>query len=315
MSTANAIVEQAQPDFRSILFATDYSTAAGGASEWLKVVAGQLGSAIVLTHFKQIEGTRHAGEQPVQLEDTDGRLQAVRNELCRTGDPSVSIAPFQLKHEMPFAAAAFEAQLREIIDANSIDLIVLGTHARQGLKKLALGSFAEGVFRHADVPVLVIGPKAAATAPPQAPHKVLFATDFERESIEALPLAAAFAKQLRASLVLLNVNQAPRLVKEREDAVNESVDRLRRLAERFAISGATLVGLQGNPTKQIARYIKQESISTVVLGIRSAEYEDAVAMHIPTLVGNLISSVTCSVLTFRGKYQSHGYQARPTSGF
>lgn len=61
MSTANAIVGQAQPDFRSILFATDFSTAARGASEWLKVVAGQLGSAIVLTHFKQIEGTRRAG--------------------------------------------------------------------------------------------------------------------------------------------------------------------------------------------------------------------------------------------------------------
>lgn len=252
----------------------------------------------------------------MQLEDTDGRLLALRDELCRTGGPSVSIAPFQLKHEMPFAAEAFEAQLREIIKANSIDLIMLGTHARQGLKKLALGSFAEGVFRHADVPVLVIGPKAATTGhPPQALRKVLFATDFERESIEALPVAATFAKQLKASLVLLNVNQAPRLAKAREDAVKESVDRLRRLADRFAISGATVVGLQGNPVNQIASYVKKESISTVALGIRNVEFEDAVVMHIPTLVSNLVSTVTCPVLTFRSAHQSHGYQVRPISGF
>ena len=36
------------------------------------------------------------------------------------------------------------------------DLIVLGTHGRRGLKRLALGSDAEQVLRNASVPVLVI---------------------------------------------------------------------------------------------------------------------------------------------------------------
>lgn len=97
--------------------------------------------------------------------------------------------------------------------------------------------------------------------------------------------------------------------------VKESVDRLRRLADRFAISGVTLVGLQGDPVNQIAGYVKQESISAVVLGIRSVEFEDAVAMHIPSLVSNVVATVTCPVLTFRSTQQSHGYQARPISGF
>ena len=97
MSTANVIKEQAQPDFRSILFATDFSAAAAGATEWLKVVARQLGSAIVLAHFKQIEGIRRPGEMPMQLEDADGRLQSLRDELYRTGGPTVSIATFRLR--------------------------------------------------------------------------------------------------------------------------------------------------------------------------------------------------------------------------
>ena len=36
------------------------------------------------------------------------------------------------------------------------DLIVLGTHSRTGIDRLLMGSIAEDVVRHSDVPVLVI---------------------------------------------------------------------------------------------------------------------------------------------------------------
>lgn len=42
------------------------------------------------------------------------------------------------------------------------DLIVMGTHGRRGLKRLTLGSDAELVVRHCDVPVLLV--KAPAPA-------------------------------------------------------------------------------------------------------------------------------------------------------
>ena len=42
------------------------------------------------------------------------------------------------------------------------DLIVLGTHGRRGLKRLAMGSDAELVLRLAPVPVLIVRDQAAA---------------------------------------------------------------------------------------------------------------------------------------------------------
>lgn len=44
----------------------------------------------------------------------------------------------------------------------SADLIVLGTHGRRGLKRLALGSDAELVLRQSSVPVLLIRDQAEA---------------------------------------------------------------------------------------------------------------------------------------------------------
>ena len=48
-----------------------------------------------------------------------------------------------------------------IIERNEIDLLVLGTHGRQGLAKMVMGSAAEEIFRRASCPVLTVGPKAA----------------------------------------------------------------------------------------------------------------------------------------------------------
>lgn len=53
----------------------------------------------------------------------------------------------------------------------SADLIVMGTHGRRGLRRLALGSDAESVVREARVPVLLVhfeGRKGAASSEPPA---------------------------------------------------------------------------------------------------------------------------------------------------
>ncbi len=48
---------------------------------------------------------------------------------------------------------------REILNVSrkwGADLIVMGTHGRRGIRRLALGSDAEVVLRHASVPVLLV---------------------------------------------------------------------------------------------------------------------------------------------------------------
>ena len=43
---------------------------------------------------------------------------------------------------------------------NDVDLIIMGTHGRTGLRRVLMGSVAESVVRHAECPVLAL--KAAS---------------------------------------------------------------------------------------------------------------------------------------------------------
>jgi universal stress protein family protein len=45
-----------------------------------------------------------------------------------------------------------------VIQRQNIDVVVLGTHGRGGLKKLVLGSVAEEVVRRVGCPVITVGP-------------------------------------------------------------------------------------------------------------------------------------------------------------
>ena len=85
-------------------------------------------------------------------------------------------------------------------------MIAMTTHGRTGLLRLLRGSVADGVLRHATVPVLLWRssdePPPAPTGPPT---HVLVALDGSTWAEMVLPAAAALARTLGARLTLLEV--------------------------------------------------------------------------------------------------------------
>lgn len=99
------------------------------------------------------------------LKEAQERLEAhVGGKLAawqeRTG-ASFSRLVSHLSVEFPAAAIA---QLGVDLDA---DLVIVGTHGRQGFKRFLLGSVAEAVVRLARSPVLIVRPKEAEAAVPE----------------------------------------------------------------------------------------------------------------------------------------------------
>jgi nucleotide-binding universal stress UspA family protein len=51
----------------------------------------------------------------------------------------------------------------EYAEANKIDLIIMTTHGRSGIKKWAFGSVAEKIVNHSKIPVLIVPPVGSRT--------------------------------------------------------------------------------------------------------------------------------------------------------
>lgn len=79
------------------------------------------------------------------------------------------------------------------------DAIVISTHARRGLERLALGSFAETLILTSKTPVLVVNP---ANPVPKGVRRILVPTDLSKKSEKHVLASAELAHQLGAEIVL-----------------------------------------------------------------------------------------------------------------
>lgn len=99
-----------------------------------------------------------------------------------------------------------------LAQAESTDMLVIGTHGRSGYEHLLLGSVAEEVVRKATCPVLTI-PRAAHDATEAVPalfHHIVAAVDFSTSSMHALKYAVSLAEEADAHLTVLQVVEIPR---------------------------------------------------------------------------------------------------------
>jgi nucleotide-binding universal stress UspA family protein len=88
------------------------------------------------------------------------------------------------------------------------DAIIVSTHARGGLVRFFVGSFAETLLLYSKVPVLVIGPKSKEFKATQKKRRILFATDFGTASFYAfkkvLEVAKNYSKEGRGKITLFH---------------------------------------------------------------------------------------------------------------
>jgi nucleotide-binding universal stress UspA family protein len=211
--------QQATVSFKNILLATDFSDASEKAFNYTTAIARLHGSKIYFVHVIPPEFTSFIPEPPrdwVRHEaEREMEILANRSELK-------SIA-----HEMVLRTGSVWSVLSAEIHEQNIDLLVLGTHGRGGLKKLVLGSVAEEVVRRAGCPVITVGPHIDVPSDATGEiHRILFATDFHPASAKAFEYALLLANQFQAKLILLHVLPpaglpGPGLTFYNEPAVNE----------------------------------------------------------------------------------------------
>ena len=204
--------------------------------------------------------------------------------------------------------------LAPIVEENSVDLIVLGTHGRTGLGKLLLGSVAEDILRQAPCPVLTVGPKVCGRAklplfqnhfrdltPPELElRQIVFATNFAKNSARAAQEAIALAEEFRARLTLMHVLEDYAQLGSRPGPIEDGVRRLQELIPR----GNTLQYVPeivvefGPAAERILKVASEREADMIVLGARSSA--DVGTTHLPwSSAHHVIVNARCPVLTIR----------------
>jgi universal stress protein A len=141
----------------SILVPFDFSESAEAALKWASDLRASTSSPpIEIVHAIDLRPLVVADPPAVPTEDEirglDRMLQATAARLDIPARTRVIVGP------SPIGDAIVDVAREE-----KVDLIVMGTHGKTGLRRLLLGSVAENVIRYAECPVLVVRePRAKA---------------------------------------------------------------------------------------------------------------------------------------------------------
>jgi len=283
--------------FSNILVPTDFTGASENALAYARAFAKDYGSRIFVTHAVAPNPPIFFPMEPVPP-DLDGEWADAQSELDKflRSEPRTDIL-----QEGILERGELWNVLDDVIHRHSIDLIVLGSHGRRGLKKMVLGSGAEQIFRNARCPVLTVGPNVPQPSSEVIEFKhIIFATDFSDGSLKALPYALSLAEENQASLTLLHV--LPLVPMQQEIYLSGGTEkRLEALVPPDAKDWCQVSAVVSFefPAEGILHLANIQSADLIVMGVH--KHASRVAAHLPWAIAyEVVCHAPCPVLTVRG---------------
>lgn len=194
---------------RSILVPLDGSPPSWAGVEAACVIAGRLGSRVEAVLVEELPPPLNLNASPTAID-----VKAVRREFTRR---TALLGADRCRLEVSSGRAVVEIQRRAVPSLNQ--LIVMGTHAREGAERFLMGSTAETLFHSARVPVLALRENTDIL-----PKRVLVPWNGERYADEALLYASCLARAFTASVTALYVAPAATKLSEAEHAAKDRLE-------------------------------------------------------------------------------------------
>ncbi len=150
-----------------ILVPVDDSKTAERAVDRAAELAAAFAAKITLLHaweplyaFGPIVGgamiTTETGNMPLAQHVSESAKRTLDHQHGRLKSLPLSVVPRLVEGSAKVA-------IRDALEEGTFDLVVMGTHGRTGLARMALGSVAEWVVRHSKIPVMTVRSQALAS--------------------------------------------------------------------------------------------------------------------------------------------------------
>lgn len=285
-ATAPQIRAMKKPAIRNILVPIDFSPLSLKSIAQARKIARHFEATIHLLHVSSPQypidfiGPVLTGGQAAESFDrhqeksSAEQLQAVAE---RAGLPAET--PVHVRE----GGSVFH-EICHFAQASAIDLIVMPTHGRTGLKHVLLGSTAERVVQHATCPVFITRPRQSRktkSGGEKLSRKpiILVPIDFSPASLEALQYAIAFAADTGASLLVLHAIQSHdelsneglgvyRLADFRTTAQRDAEREMRQFLSQvdFASVPFLLLVRFGKPAPEICNIATRRAVDLIIAG-------------------------------------------------
>jgi nucleotide-binding universal stress UspA family protein len=227
--------------------------------------------------------------------------------------------PLQSKLETFFPKELYPNSVRLGISAQSIpseilkysrqrkaDLIILGSHGRNIVEKLLIGSVTQAITRNSEIPVMVVRDIKRVKRPYQAYGRILVATDFSGISLKAVDFGVRLTNFLQAELHLIHVVELPELIYHDKNPCGQikvpttcelNVDStLKRMIETREYQGIHHVEtLFGDPVTQILDYANKNNVDFLVIGTHGREGTERLMLG--SVTERILSKLSLPVFT------------------
>jgi len=148
----------------NILFACDFSPSSKQALAYGVDLVERIGATLHFLHVQEVSMGPFVGGDP-SPEAGQEKLRARFTERCQKALEAYALAPDdeQLSYVVERSGAVAPAVM-QYAEEHEVDLLVMGTQGRRGVKRVLFGSVAEEVLRSA--PCSEVSPRAFFAAPP-----------------------------------------------------------------------------------------------------------------------------------------------------
>ncbi len=281
---------------RRILLATDFSSCSERALQYAVSVARHYDATLYLAHVVP-------EEMPASAPTTASRpsLRRAEQEMANLLTSGVLRG---VPHQVLLSTGVLWNCVQKMITENSVDLVVVGTHGRTGVRKLMLGSAAEEIFRKSPCPVLTVGPQVHDEAPPRIRfQQILYACDLTPATERATAYALSLAREFRAQLTILHaISDTETTHPERQEAMRRGVlERLQALlpAETREQCPIQLLAAFGPAPTVILDRVRALGADLIVMGVRrTASFPG----HLPPATTyQVVCEAPCPVFTVRAQ--------------
>lgn len=141
--------------FKSILCPVDFSDSSSKIVE-LAIKLAESDGHIILFHHSVLISPVQGPDAAVSFEADQELRDLAKSQLDDMAASLKAKYPTRTFETCHSFLKSMTDEINDLAKEKNVDIIVMGTHGRTGLKRLLMGSIAEDVLRHADCPVFLV---------------------------------------------------------------------------------------------------------------------------------------------------------------